>query len=138
MFSEWHASAVVTAAVISRDGRVLIARRPPGGRHPGAWEFPGGKVEPLETARECIVREMAEEMGVRVSAGRRLAIIRHRFPDLDIELVAFDCRIIEGEPEDIGCVEHAWVRPEELWSYDLLPPDHALSRLLPGRAATNG
>jgi 8-oxo-dGTP diphosphatase len=120
----------VTAAVIFEEGRVLITERPVGGRHPGAWEFPGGKVEPGETPEECLARELAEELGITVSVGERLAVVRHSYPDLVIDLIAFECRVTDGEPRDIGCAAHAWVRSRELSRYDLLPPDRELAGML--------
>lgn len=120
----------VTAAIIERDGEVLVARRPPGGRHPGSWEFPGGKVEPGESPRECLAREMEEEMGITVVVGEELARVRHLYPDLAIDLLAFRCEIEEGELADIGCDAHAWVDPGSLITYDLLPPDRELVRML--------
>ncbi|MBU4240664.1 MAG: NUDIX domain-containing protein, partial [Actinobacteria bacterium] len=78
----------VTAAIIERDGVVLIARRPPSGRHPGSWEFPGGKVEPGESPRECLAREMEEEVEIAVVVGEELATVRHTYHDLAIDLLA--------------------------------------------------
>ncbi|MHB8895622.1 MAG: (deoxy)nucleoside triphosphate pyrophosphohydrolase [Candidatus Geothermincolia bacterium] len=123
---------IVTAAVIEADGLVLIAQRPPGGRHPGEWEFPGGKVEPGETSEDCVRRELVEELGIEVRVGRRLASIRHSYPDLEIELVAYACEITSGAPADIECSAHQWVPPEALPSFELLPPDRVMARELFG------
>jgi len=120
----------VTAAVINRGAEVLVARRPGGGRHPGAWEFPGGKVEEGETARECLIREMREELGIEVAVGEELARVAYSYPDLAIELIAFSCEIEAGEPRDIGCSEHAWVEPAALDGFELLPADRELLRML--------
>jgi 8-oxo-dGTP diphosphatase len=122
----------VTAAVIIEEGLVLITERPKGGPHPGAWEFPGGKVEPGETPEECLARELDEELGMTVVVGERLAVVRHAYPDLLIDLIAFTCEITGGEPRDVGCSAHTWVPPGELDRYDLLPPDLELARLLEG------
>ncbi len=124
----------MTAAIIRRGGRVLIARRPPGGRHPGRWEFPGGKVEPGESLEECVLRELEEELGVRARVLGRLAEAGHSYPDMEVELVALECEIIGGTPADIECAAHAWVRPEELPAYDLLAPDRVLARKIFGVA----
>lgn len=118
----------VTAAIIVQDGRVLIARRPPSGRHPGSWEFPGGKVEPGEEPRECLARELDEELAITASVGELLAQAHYSYPDLTIDLLAHKCDIVEGAPIDIGCDAHEWVAPEALGEYDLLPPDWALAR----------
>ncbi len=128
-------AVAVTAAVIVDSGRVLVAQRPPGGRHPGEWEFPGGKIEPGETARECVARELKEEMGVALRVGRRLAVIRHSYPDLEVELAAFECEIIDGAPTDIECSAHRWVTPAELARMDMLPCDRVLARALFGAGA---
>lgn len=120
----------VTAAIIVEEGRVLITRRPPGGRHPGAWEFPGGKVEPGETPEACLARELAEELGIAVEVGEKLAVVNHAYTDLAIELLVFDCRIVRGRPRDLACSEHVWVSPLELCEYNLLPPDRQVAELL--------
>ncbi len=125
----------VTAAIIRKDGRLLIAQRPPGGRHPGEWEFPGGKLEPGETAEECVKRELLEELGIEVRAGARLATVAHSYPDLNIKLVALECVIVGGSPADIECSAHRWVLPDELEAFELLPPDLVLAgRLFGGEA----
>lgn len=123
----------VTAAIIIEGGRVLIARRPPGGRHPGAWEFPGGKVEPGETPEVCLARELDEELGIIVKVGEKLAEIRHVYPDRAIDLQAFECTIESGRPRDLACSEHAWVKSGDLGAYDLLPADVKLLEALPKR-----
>lgn len=127
---EQHEALTVTAAIIVEESRVLITRRPPGGRHAGAWEFPGGKVETGETPAECLARELTEELGITVEVGEKLAVVNHAYTDLAIELLVFDCRIVCGRPRDLACSEHAWVASEELSEYDLLPPDRQVVELL--------
>lgn len=123
-------AVTVTAAIIESHGKVLVARRPPGGRHPGRWEFPGGKLEPGETLEQCVVREMLEEMDVEVAVEDMLASVGYSYPDLEIELVAFRCRIVGGDLCDIGCEAHTWVEPPELEGFDLLPADRMLLPVL--------
>ncbi len=130
MTMERTGTVQVTAAVIIEEGRVLVTQRPPGGRHPGAWEFPGGKVEAGETPQECLARELAEELSIAVEVGDMLAVVGHEYPDLAIDLIAFRCRITGGVPADVGCSSHEWVTTDELDGYDLLPPDRELARLL--------
>jgi 8-oxo-dGTP diphosphatase len=120
----------VTAAVVEKDGRVLLAQRPSACKHPLRWEFPGGKVEPGESARECLAREMAEEMAIEVSVGKKLFEVEHVYPDMRIRLIAFSCEITKGNVQDIGCAAHAWVLPAKLDDYDLLPPDGVLASTL--------
>ncbi len=116
----------MTAAII-RDGEtLLICRRPAGGRHPGVWEFPGGKVEEGETPQECLAREMMEELRVEVEVGEMLASVRHDYEDLAIVLLAFETFLRSGELADIGCSGHAWATLSELEDLDLLPPDRKI------------
>jgi 8-oxo-dGTP diphosphatase len=122
----------VTAAIIERDGRVLIARRPPGARHAGEWEFPGGKVEEGETGPQCLARELEEELGLTVEVGRLLGEVVHDYGDLRVRLMAFQASITGGAPRDIECSAHAWPTPGELSLYELLPPDRVLARELFG------
>jgi len=117
----------VTAAIIVRDGRVLIAQRPLGGRHPGEWEFPGGKIESGESPQQCLARELDEELGVTVKVGEHLASVRYSYPDLELDLLAFSAEITGGTVRDIECSAHAWVDPRTLESCDLLPPDRVLA-----------
>jgi len=124
------AAGQVTAGVIERDGRVLIARRRPGSAGGGRWEFPGGKQEPGETLAQCLERELHEELGVRVQVGPRLMSVPiDRGPEA-LVLHAFWCRLVEGRPRTIGVDQVAWVRPADLAAYDLLEADRAVARRL--------
>src|SRR3989442_151650 len=71
----------VAIALVWRDGRLLIARRPEGTHLAGLWEFPGGKTEPGETPAECIAREMREEMGIEVEVGDCEEIMEFSYPE---------------------------------------------------------
>ncbi|GAB4268413.1 MAG: hypothetical protein Kow0092_22200 [Deferrisomatales bacterium] len=123
----------VVAAVIRDDrGRVLLARRLPGGPHGGRWEFPGGKVEPGESRTEALGREIREELGVEVRVGKEVARVEHRYPHLVVELIAYRCRIARGEPRAIQCAEWAWVEPARLLDYPLPEADVPIARRLAG------
>ncbi len=104
----------VTAAVI-RDGTgcFLVAQRPPTEMLGGLWEFPGGKVEPDESLQECLRREIAEELGVRIAVGERVAVVKHAYSHFKITLHAFFAQIADGTPQAIGCADWRWIRMEE-------------------------
>jgi len=124
------AAGQVTAGVIERDGRVLIARRRPGSAGGGKWEFPGGKQEPGETLAQCLRRELHEELGVRVQVGPRLMSVPIDRGQEALVLHAFWCRLVEGRLQTIGVDQVAWVRPADLAAYDLLEADRAVARRL--------
>ena len=79
----------VCAAVVERDGSLLLRRRPAGSHLAGAWEFPGGKRRPGERGRACAERETREETGLRVRAGREIARVDHDYADRRVRLRFF-------------------------------------------------
>jgi A/G-specific adenine glycosylase len=108
----------VTAAVISHNGKMLIAQRPPDGMLGGLWEFPGGKREAGETLAECLRREIKEELGVEIEVGRPVATIKHSYTHFKITLYAFCCRLRQGSPQALGVAAWRWVTLKEI---DTLP-----------------
>ena len=116
----------VTAAVIERDGRILIARR----KHASMgylWEFPGGKLEDNETLQECLKREILEELGITISVGALISSRKHVINcQAAILLYAYQAEYISG---DIVLNDHdqiAWVKPEELTRYGFPDPDRQI------------
>ena len=108
----------VTAAVIRRaDGQMLIAQRPLDGMLGGLWEFPGGKREPGETLRDCVAREIREELGIDIRVGPQLATVRHGYTHFRITLYAFACEIVRGEPQALGCAAWTWATLDDLDRY---------------------
>ncbi|MDG2004877.1 MAG: NUDIX domain-containing protein, partial [Novosphingobium sp.] len=89
----------VAAAIAIRDGLVLVTRRGPGENLEGCWEFPGGKLEPGETPQECIVRELAEELGARASAGEIITQSIYDYPGGAINLIAVEVTLHETDFE---------------------------------------
>ena len=115
----------VVCAVIEREGRVLIAQRPPGKLLPMKWEFPGGKVEAGEDPAAAIVREIHEELGCAIAVTRALPPFTHDYQTVVIEMIPFACTLAPGSPEPHPH-EHvavAWVPPAELGTYDLAAAD---------------
>ena len=91
---------VVTAAVIERDGRFLVTRRPRGVHLEGLWEFPGGKCEEGETHVASLEREIAEELNTSVLVDREVFTVTHTYPDRVVELHFFECRLT-GPPHAV-------------------------------------
>lgn len=124
----------VTAALVrGAGGRFLLARRPPGGRHGGLWEFPGGKREPGETLAECLARELREELGLETLVGQLLASLDHDYPGLPITLHLFECTLPPALPPPAENESLRWVTAEELDAYPLPEADHRLVQALGGR-----
>jgi 8-oxo-dGTP diphosphatase len=111
--------------VIAREGRLLLARRPAHKHLPLKWEFPGGKVEPDETAAAAIVREIREELGCAIAVARALPPFLHDYGTVVIEMIPFVCVLAPGSPEPHPHehVELAWAQPDELSRYDLAAAD---------------
>ena len=122
----------VTAALIFRDGRLLITQRRPGDHLGGLWEFPGGKIEPGETPEACLRRELQEELGIEVAVGDQFAEITHDYPERRVDLQFFRCTITHGEPAHLQCADLAWVTRDELDRYKFPAADAALLARLRG------
>jgi len=119
----------VVAALIERDGRVLLARRPAHKHLALKWEFPGGKVDPGEMVEAALIREIKEELGCDLRIVRALPRFRHTYERTTIEMIPFVCRLADGSPEPHPH-EHAalaWATPAELNSYDLPGADRPVA-----------
>jgi 8-oxo-dGTP diphosphatase len=115
----------VVAAVIERDGKILITRRPEGSHLAGLWEFPGGKRRPGETPEEALRREIIEELGAAVSVGASIDMVEWEYPGRRMRLSFYRCSLT-GEPRALQGQELAWALPEELRRYDFPPADAVL------------
>jgi 8-oxo-dGTP diphosphatase len=113
----------VTAGLIFRNGRLLLARRPEGKHLAGFWEFPGGKQEGNESLESCLEREIQEELGMEVHAQKHVLTIDYDYESQSISLHLFECAEIRGEPKALESPEIRWVLPQELSQYRLPPPD---------------
>jgi len=114
---------LVTAAILSRDSQVFIAKRKPDDRLPNKWEFPGGKVEGNESPEECLKREMKEEFGIDVSIGEHLGESVYDYGHASIKLLVYRTFWIGGDiyPKDHD--DFRWVLPDKLNEYDFAPAD---------------
>jgi 8-oxo-dGTP diphosphatase len=121
----------VAAAVIEDErGRILVARRGPGGRLAGRWEFPGGKLEPGEAAPEALRREILEELGLEIRVNEFLIAVPHESPDVAIELLAYRASCLGG---NLRLTDHdsvLWTTPGDLAALDLAEPDKIVAKRL--------
>lgn len=123
---------VVAAALVDRDGRVLLQQRPPGGAMAGLWEFPGGKIEPGETPEQALIRELHEEIGITVHGSCLAPATFASAPlgDRHLLLLLFVCRKWEGIPVAIEATALRWARPVDMHALAMPPADRPLIGLL--------
>ena len=121
---------LVVAALIERDGRILLSRRRADQSMPLLWEFPGGKVEPGEAPVEALTREVREELGCAVTVERIDEVVFHAYEEFDLYMLVYRCRISEGAPRAVEVAEIAWIERARLPDMELLPADLPLARRL--------
>ena len=113
----------VAAALIFRDGKLLITQRHPHADLGGLWEFPGGKREPNETFEECLTRELREELGIEVDLGEVVESLTHEYPEKCVHLRFFRCEWKQHEPQPLGCSACQWITLAQLKDYEFPPAD---------------
>ena len=119
---------VVAVALVDRDGRLLVSQRPPGKQLAGLWEFPGGKVEPGERPEATLIRELAEEIGVRVEEPclAPLTFASHAYESFHLLMPLYVCRRWSGTPKGLEGQALKWVRPGALRDLAMPPADEPL------------
>ena len=123
---------VAACSLIDADGRVLLAKRPPGRPLAGLWEFPGGKVEAGETPEAALVRELDEELGIKVAEKclAPLTFASHGYEAFHLLMPLYACRKWEGEVTARQGQELVWVRANRLADYAMPPADEPLKAML--------
>jgi len=119
----------VVAGVLVRGGCVLVCQRPPGGHHPGKWEFPGGKVEAGESLEEALERELREELNIDVTVGPVLWRAEHQYPGRQrFTLTFFLVSDYAGAITNGVFASVCWARIGALHEYDFLEGDREFIR----------
>ena len=126
---------VVAAALYDAHGQVLIAQRPAGKHMAGRWEFPGGKVDPPETERAALERELREELGVEVESAHPLMRLTHAYDDRDVRLSLWVITGYRGTPLPLERQRLKWVAPGALAEQDILEADRPFVDALRARPA---
>ncbi|MDK1252408.1 pyrimidine (deoxy)nucleoside triphosphate diphosphatase [Cronobacter dublinensis] len=113
----------VVAAIIVREGRLLLAQRPATGDQAGLWEFPGGKVEPGESQPAALARELSEELAIEARVGAYVASHTREVSGRVIRLHAWRVEDFDGEPQALCHSALAWCEAREAFGYALAPAD---------------
>ncbi|KNC94917.1 pyrimidine (deoxy)nucleoside triphosphate diphosphatase [Trabulsiella odontotermitis] len=129
----------VVAAIIERDGKILLAQRPPHADQPGLWEFAGGKVEAGETQPAALIRELREELGIEAQPGAYVASHQREVSGRRIHLHAWHVPAFRGEITALDHSQLVWCSPQAAFDYPLAPADipllEAFMVLLAARSA---
>lgn len=126
----------VVGAVIRRNGTILCAKRSQSGSLAGLWEFPGGKIEPGETPKEALEREIIEELECRVSVGELITTTTHEYDFGIVSLTTFYCELLDGTPVLTEHAEVVWLEPAELRTLEWAPADIPAVTLIEAAGAT--
>jgi 8-oxo-dGTP diphosphatase len=119
----------VVAALIAKDGKLLVCQRTRHQTMPLKWEFPGGKIEANEQPRDALRRELDEELGILATVGDEVARIQHEYPNgAMVELRFFVVREYQGEIENRIFRDMQWAAPRDLPKFDFLEADRTLVR----------
>jgi 8-oxo-dGTP diphosphatase len=124
---------VAAVALLNEEGKVLIAKRPPGRPLAGLWEFPGGKVEAGEEPETALIREILEELGIEIARADLLPLTfaSHAYSEFHLLMPLYLCKRWRGSIAAQEDQELLWVKPDELPLYDMPPADEALKNTLP-------
>ena len=116
----------VVAALIWKEDKFMICRRPPHKARGMLWEFVGGKVETGETKAQALIRECREELAVTISVGEIFMDVLHEYPDITVHLTVLNAIITEGVPQKLEHVDIKWITPDEISSYEFCPADEEI------------
>jgi 8-oxo-dGTP diphosphatase len=119
---------VVAVALVDPDNRILIAQRPQGKMLAGLWEFPGGKVHQGERPEDALIRELAEELGIKVEIAclAPLTFASHAYDEFHLLMPLYICRKWNGFVEAREAQALKWVRARDLRNYPMPPADAPL------------
>ena len=125
-----HTTIEVAAALVFRNEKILIARRPSGVHLAGLWEFPGGKREQGESFESCLQREIWEELDCGIAVGSLVFKNVHSYPEKTVDIRFYHCKLTQGEPRAIECDALEWITKDQVGDYSFPEADVALLEYL--------
>ena len=116
----------VVAAIIRKEGEILITQRLDNVHLARFWEFPGGKVEFGESFEVALQREIHEELGIKIRVNDEFLTIDYDYPTKSVRLHFFNCTVLQGDPRPIDVADLRWVNPDDIGNYQFPPADAEL------------
>lgn len=126
---------LVTAAIVTYQGKILLTQRPKNKRDGGFWEFPGGKLEDNESPISGLMRELREEIGLEVSNCQIYEVVYYHTQWGPVLVMFYSCESKTDHVEHYQVADHAWLKPYQLLDYDILPADKEMIETLVARSA---
>lgn len=120
------APLIVTAAVIIKDKKILLAQRLEKSKYSLKWEFPGGKLEEGESPEFCIKREIMEELNLGIEIQDIFKVVYHRDSDGDILLLCYLCKALEGDILPLECNDYKWINIKEIPKFSIVKADNPI------------
>lgn len=121
---------VVSAGIVTRNGKIMLCQRKPEDNLGLKWEFPGGKLESGESPQQALERELREELAIETRTGRIFDVHCDLSSGSGLIVLFFRSELLSGEPQTIDCNAIEWVDPAALTQYDLAPADLEVAKLL--------
>ncbi len=117
---------IVSAALLRKDHKILITKRPAAKQQGGFWEFPGGKLHSDETPQQALQRELREELDLEVEVGAIFEVVYHRYDWGPVLILVYECRPLSTVIRNLEVDDHRWISVEQLSEYDLLAADRPI------------
>ncbi len=130
-----HVKSIKVAAAVICDGDRILSCQRSYGEFKDGWEFPGGKLEPGETAEQAVVRELHEELDVTIGSLEHLCAVEYDYDTFHLSMECFTCEIVAGTIEERVHENMVWLDVAHLWDVDWLPADVEVVRQLEERLA---
>jgi A/G-specific adenine glycosylase len=121
----------IAVGLIWKENKILISKRHSNAMLGGLWEFPGGKIKKGESAKECVKREIKEELSVNVSVGKKIDTIKHAYTHFTIELTAYHCQYESGEAARVDCADFKWIKTRQIDSLPFPKANHKIFNKIP-------
>ena len=121
---------VVAAVIKDEEGKILITQRNLQKSQGGLWEFPGGKIEPGESHKDALRREIREELATEIEVGSLLTTVEYDYPKFHLTMHCYLCTVVGGNLTLLEHEDARWLRKEELDTVRWLPADRSIIELL--------